>query len=143
VSFAPGCRTYMATTSVPRFVGSRRASTRPRRGTPLSSTTAESVAAAAGEGGGSTPYDGGDGGKKANRAATVDVTPPIWVRGPGLRRARARGPGTRRWSGAGGGGTHSVEVEEGGDAHGEVGFFLVEAFVEAAAIGGEKRNGVC
>lgn len=74
---APGWRTYMATTSVPRFVGSRRASTPPRRGTPLSSTTAPSAAAAAGEGGGSTPYDGGEGGKKAKRAATVEATAPI------------------------------------------------------------------
>jgi len=69
----------MATTSVPRFVGSRRAST-PRpldTGTPLSSTTSESAAAAAGDGGGSTPYDGGVGGKNAKRAATVDATAPM------------------------------------------------------------------
>uniref|UniRef100_A0A0A9F960 Uncharacterized protein n=1 Tax=Arundo donax TaxID=35708 RepID=A0A0A9F960_ARUDO len=76
----------MATTSVPRFVRSSRASTLPLRGTPVSSTTlsppfpsspSPAPAAVAAAGGGSTPYDGGLGGKKAKRAATVEVTAPI------------------------------------------------------------------
>uniref|UniRef100_A0A0A9EJ00 Uncharacterized protein n=1 Tax=Arundo donax TaxID=35708 RepID=A0A0A9EJ00_ARUDO len=93
----------MATTSVPRFVGSRRASTRPRRGTPLSSTTSESAAAASGEGGGSTPYDGGDGGKNAKRAATVDATAPMAARtaaeGERARRLRPREAAVREVAG--------------------------------------------
>lgn len=106
MSLAPAWRTCIATTSVPRFVRSRRASTLTLRGTPVSSTTAPppfsspaggglgvagaggggldvagaggSGVAGAGSGAGcSNPYDGGLGGKKAKRAATVEVTAPI------------------------------------------------------------------
>ncbi|RWW33849.1 hypothetical protein BHE74_00022350 [Ensete ventricosum] len=69
VRLAAGFFTYMATISVPRLVGNRETSTFSRGGTSVISSR-PSVAAV-------TPYDGGLGGKNANFAAIVDVTPPI------------------------------------------------------------------